>query len=107
MLRITSALGIAVLGLALLASSGISQQERKSKGQLPSGWGKLGLTKEQKTKIYAVQSEYRSKINDLEKQVVELRTQERRAMVKILTDEQKEKLKSLAIGETSPPRKEK
>ena len=41
----------------------------KLKGQLPANWGKLGLTDEQKQKVYKVQAEFKEKIADLEKQL--------------------------------------
>src|SRR5437764_6347478 len=57
-----------------------------ARGQLPQNWKALGLTDEQKTKVYSVQGKYRSRIADLERQIKELRAQERRDLEKILTD---------------------
>ena len=70
----------------------------KVKGQLPSGWSKLKLTQEQKLKVYKVQQEYKVKIDELKKQITALQGKQRAEMVSVLTPEQKEKLKNLAIG---------
>jgi Spy/CpxP family protein refolding chaperone len=69
----------------------------KSKGTLPQGWKKLGLTDAQVQEIYKVHSKYRTKIDELELQVRELRQQERTEEYKVLTDAQKARLKE--IGE--------
>jgi Spy/CpxP family protein refolding chaperone len=96
--------GVAILGLALLVGSGASQGTKKSTASLPSGWGKLGLSKEQKTKIYAIRGEYKVKIADLEQQLTELRSEETRKMVAVLSADQKDKLRKLAVGESTTPR---
>jgi hypothetical protein len=107
MKRGVMAVGIAMLGFALLVGVGSSQGPKKSAGQLPSGWGKIGLSKEQKTKIYAIQGDYKMKIADLEKQLKDLKAEERRKMVAVLTEEQKDTLRKQQIGESTTPRKEK
>jgi TolA-binding protein len=50
----------------------------RMRGQLPQNWGKLGLTDEQKQKVYKVQNEFRPKIEALQRQISELRDQERK-----------------------------
>jgi Spy/CpxP family protein refolding chaperone len=107
MLRLTSVVGVAVLGLALLVGAGTSQGPKKSIGQIPSGWKKLSLTKEQEVKIRAISVEFRGKIRDLEKQIDELKAEEKRKQVQVLTEDQKDKLRKLATGESTTPRKEK
>jgi Spy/CpxP family protein refolding chaperone len=67
----------------------------KTKGLLPQGWKKLGLTDAQVQDIYKVHSKYRTKIDELEQQVRELRQQERTEEYKLLTDAQKARLKEL------------
>jgi len=49
----------------------------------------------------------KTKIEDLEKQLTELKAEERRKMVAVLTADQKDKLRKLATGEDTSPRKEK
>jgi Spy/CpxP family protein refolding chaperone len=67
----------------------------KAKGQLPQGWKKLGLTDSQVQDIYKIHSKYRTKIDELEQQIRELRQLERTEEYKVLTDAQKARLKEL------------
>ena len=68
---------------------------KKAKGTLPAGWKKLDLTAKQKDAIYTVMGTYKTKIKALEMQIKELKDEEHREMVKLLTDAQK---KQLAAG---------
>jgi hypothetical protein len=65
------------------------------KGQLPPGWKSIGLTDSQKAQLYTIQGNYRSKIDDLEQKIRELRQQERAEELKVLTDAQKARLKEI------------
>ena len=87
-------------GLVLLSNNGLLGQEKKDKvkGQLPPNWGKLELTAEQKSEIYKIQSKFKGELKKLKEQEMELRAEEKRQMVKILTPVQKKKLEELAIG---------
>ena len=60
---------------------------------------KLDLSKDQITKIYEVQGKYKAKIKGLQDQIAAMQTEERAAMVNVLTDPQKELLRKLATGE--------
>jgi Spy/CpxP family protein refolding chaperone len=81
----------------------------KMRGQLPQGWGKLGLSDEQKQKIYSAQSKFREKIDGLQKQIADLRDQEKKDMESVLTDAQKTRLREImsnrAPAEAKPPEK--
>ena len=68
-----------VMFVAFLASNLLQGQDTpaKIKGMLPPNWGKLGLSDEQKQKVYKVQADYGEKIAGLEKQVKDLKSQER------------------------------
>ncbi len=113
MYRLSALVGMAFLGAALVVGVGVSQdkKDKKVKGILPPGWKKLELDKAQIQKIYEVQTKFRAKIKSLEDQLKELKTEERAEMVKVLTDEQKELLRKLTIGEPKdkkkPPEKDK
>src|SRR5579871_6639630 len=61
----------------------------KARGQLPQYWRQLGLSDDQRKKVYEVQTTYKSRLEALEKQVKELRDQERKELEKVLTAEQK------------------
>ena len=93
MFRLSVLAGIKILGLALLVGNESSQGPRESAGQLPSGWSELGLSKEQSTKIQAIQRECKMKIAEVERQLKELQAEERRRMVAVLTSDQKESLR--------------
>jgi hypothetical protein len=98
--------GVVLMGLTLMVGAGLSG-EKKIKGQLPPGWKKLDLSKEQVLKIYTIQGQYRSKIRMLEEQLKELREQERGEMFKVLTKDQKEKARKILLGESTTSPKEK
>jgi len=98
---------VGVLALVLLAGGLLQGQEKKDdkkdtptkiKGVLPANWGKLGLTDEQKQKVYKVQAEYKDKIADLDKQIKELKDKEKSEMAKVLSDEQKKRLNEILTG---------
>jgi hypothetical protein len=100
MYRFSVVVGAVLLALALVAGVSTSQEKKdKVKGQLPPGWKKLDLSKDQVSKIYEVQTKYRGKIKGLQEQIAELQTEERAAMVSVLTEPQKELLRKLATGE--------
>ncbi len=107
MLRPRAILGM--LAVALLMGGWLhgedTKDDKKVKGQLPQNWGKLGLTDEQKQKIYKVQTEYRDKIFDLEKQIKELRERERGEMEKVLSDEQKKRLREILSSKAPDDKK--
>jgi hypothetical protein len=93
MFRLGTLVGITILGSALLVGNESSQAPRESAGRLPSGWSELGLSTEQRTKIQAIQGECKMKIAEVEGQLKELRAEERRKMVAVLTGDQKETLR--------------
>ncbi len=65
------------------------------KGKLPADWKKLGLTDAQTKDIYAIEADYGPKIEDLENQVKKLKDERFEKMVKVLTPEQKARLKDI------------
>src|SRR5262249_39445991 len=67
----------------------------KGKGSLPTYWKSIGLSDEQKTKIFSIRGEYRTKIDALRQQIVQLEKQERGELEKVLTDDQKKQLKKI------------
>src|SRR5436189_791967 len=94
MQRVSVLVGSVFLALAFVAGVGTSQDKKdKVKGQLPPGWKKLELSKDQITKIYDVQGKYKAKIKGLQDLIAELQTEERAAMVNVRTERQKEILR--------------
>jgi flagellar motility protein MotE (MotC chaperone) len=67
----------------------------KAKGQLPTYWGQLGLSEEQKQKVYKLQGKYNDEIDKLELQIKELKAKMSEERGKILTGEQKKRLEEI------------
>ncbi len=91
---------------ALTVGGALLGQDRRDsvprgRGALPAMWSKLGLTDEQKQNIYAVQGEYRAKIDALQRQIRQLQRQERGEMEKVLTDAQRARLRELIAEKVS------
>lgn len=90
-------MGVVVLALALLVPG--SAQDKKDdppvklKGTLPSGYGKLKLSDQQKQKIYKIQADYKTKLDDLEKQKQKLQRDRKKAYEAVLTKEQLQQLR--------------
>ena len=113
MMRSCIAAGIVLLAVVFVAGPGTGGGVKKSKGSLPIGWKKLDLSKEQEAKIRGISADYQMKIKALYKQIDDLKDQEKTAQVKVLSEEQKDKLRKLVLGETpakdkkNPPPKDK
>lgn len=74
-----------------------SSERRKARGRLPNYYGQIGLSEEQRTQIYGIQSKYRMQLQDLQKQINELRQKQDAEISAVLTKEQSAKLeKTLA-----------
>jgi Spy/CpxP family protein refolding chaperone len=103
MFRLSVAASCAVVAIALLVTDrGLSQGDKKdpapkAKGQLPTYWKNLGLTDDQKQKVYATRASYGGKIEALTQQVKELKSKEKADLEKILTDDQKAALLRLLL----------
>lgn len=92
---------VALFGLITVGTI-VGQEKGKAKGQLPQGWTKLGLSDEQKQKVYDIHAKHKAKIDDLEKQIQQVKEQQRKEELAVLTDAQKKKLKDMLsekIGE--------
>jgi hypothetical protein len=87
--------------LALLCLGGpISGEEPKGrKPTLPSKWGKLGLSEEQRQKVRSIRTDYASRIDALRKQIAALEKEEKAELYKVLTDGQKTRLRELQTSE--------
>ena len=70
----------------------------KVKNRLPNNFGKLGLSDEQRDKIYAIQAQRQVEIDKLEKQLEVLRNQEDAEVQAVLTKEQQTKLGELTAA---------
>jgi Spy/CpxP family protein refolding chaperone len=103
MFRLSAVLGMAILGTALLVGTGASQDTgktpSKTKSYLPTGWKDLGLSKEQGFEISKIHAKYKDKVKVLEEEIKAAKVLEKQEMVKLLTADQKDKLRKLAVGE--------
>jgi hypothetical protein len=66
-----------------------------AKHSLPQGWKALGLSDDQKKKIYAIEDEYEPKIAALKKQIETLQTEEKGKKYEVLSEDQKKRLKEI------------
>ena len=91
--------------LVLLSSDGVLSQDKKDKtpakikGQLPPGWGDLGLSAAQKEEVYKINADYREKIQKLQDEMDKLRAEQNKKRLTVLTDEQRKKLRDTVGGE--------
>ena len=89
---------------------------------MPANWGKIGLSDDQKKKVYAVQDKYETEIKDLQKKLIELKAKQLTESEAVLTAAQKQllqehteaskkkaadKKKDAAKGEGDKPKSEK
>ena len=91
------------LGTQLSVESTVGQEKAASKpapakvakkpsGRLPPHYGKLGISGEQRKKIYGIQNGYKTQIADLQKQIDALKAKQNTEVAAVLTPDQKKKL---------------
>jgi hypothetical protein len=103
---IRMAVRMAVLVIVFAGSNWLLADDAKKdppsvKRTLPPGFNKLGLSEQQKQKVFATRAEYRTKIDELRKQIQDLEAKERGELQTILTDAQKARLKEV-LAEKPP-----
>ena len=76
-------------------SKAAKKGDDKIRGRLPNNFAKVGLSEEQRTRIYMIQAKYDSDIEKLEKQLAELKAKEKLDVHSVLNEEQKKKLAEL------------
>ena len=70
----------------------------RAKGYLPQNWSKLGLTDEQRQKVYQIQGKYNEEIDKLEVRIRELKDKMARERLEVLSPEQKKRLEDIIRG---------
>src|SRR5215831_10635447 len=98
MVRLSMVTGFLVLLVALAAGAGQSgdskkDQPKKKQVGIPQGWGKIGLSDEQKKKIRATRMSYAAKIDALLEQIDRLREEDIQECLKLLTEDQRAQLR--------------
>lgn len=69
-----------------------AKKEAKSDNQLPANYGKIGLTDEQRKKIYAIQDAHEKELKELQKKLADLRAKMQGECEAVLTTKQRELL---------------
>ena len=64
-------------------------EARAKTGRVPNGYGQIGLTRDQKERIYGIQAAYSERIKQLEEELETLRTEQVVQIKNVLTDTQK------------------
>ncbi len=64
----------------------------RAKGILPSGWREIGLTDDQRQKVYTIDAKYDEEIDKLTLKIKELKEKKRKEQLDVLTMEQKKRL---------------
>lgn len=62
--------------------------------RLPANYAKIGLSEDQKKKIYDVQNKFEAQIDTLEKQIVDLKAKQKAEVESVLTPEQHKALQT-------------
>jgi Spy/CpxP family protein refolding chaperone len=96
---------LAGLMTPIVIAQGKDAPSGKMRGTLPQNWGKLGLTDEQKQKIYEIQGKVRVKVDELKAKIKDLQDEERKDMEKILTDAQRARLREIIAGKAPGEKK--
>jgi hypothetical protein len=87
----------ALLGIVSGSSFG-DDKDAPVKGRLPTYWNKLGLSEDQKLKVFKVQTDFHDKTIALEKQLKDLKEKEKGELEQILSDEQKKRLREMLLS---------
>lgn len=102
-----SALMVGLFALAFVVTVGLDsgthgqepkqppKVEPKAKGQLPMNWGALGLSADQKDKVYKLQAKYNADIDKLEEEIKTLKAKLAKERLDILTADQKKNLEEI------------
>ncbi|REJ86364.1 MAG: hypothetical protein DWQ34_27580 [Planctomycetota bacterium] len=77
------------------AAAAEEAEESQPRGRLPNHFGKIGVSEEQRLKIYGIQADYNAQVDELLAQVEELRGERDAAIEAVLTPGQRERLKEL------------
>lgn len=71
-----------------------AKKAAKPEGRLPANYAKIGVSDEQRKKIYEIQGKYDKDIAALQKQIADLKAKEHAEVEAVLTPDQKKALQS-------------
>src|SRR3954467_14060449 len=96
------AAGAGLAAVLLIAAASLHAQEPKAKSKpaakgdpsrrVPDYFGQIGLTEEQRESIYKIQGKHQARIDELEKEIDDLRAKSLGECEAVLTDMQKQML---------------
>ena len=81
--------------VALVQKEAKKKKRKKARGRLPFYYGRVGISSEQRKTIYSIQALYRDKLEELQKQLLDMRAKRDKEIHDVLDEEQKAKLKKL------------
>ncbi|MGC1272092.1 MAG: hypothetical protein WBC44_00185 [Planctomycetaceae bacterium] len=64
-------------------------EARAKRGRVPNGYGKLGLTRDQKERIYGIQAAYAERVKELTAELEQLKDEQGLQIKDVLSDVQK------------------
>lgn len=64
-------------------------EARAKTGRVPNGYGQIGLTREQRERIYGIQAAYSERIKEIEAELEQLKAEQVVQIKNVLTDSQK------------------
>jgi len=96
MLLLSLAVAFAAVERPSLGAEGKVMKKVRAKGRLPNYYDQV-VTDEQREKIYAIQEEYKAKIDPLEEQVKALKKEQDAKIAAVLSPEQKKKVDEAAV----------
>jgi Spy/CpxP family protein refolding chaperone len=65
---------------------------RAKSGRVPNGYGQLGLTQQQRERIYGIQAAYSERIKELEAEIEALKAEQSEQIKNVLTDAQRQQI---------------
>jgi hypothetical protein len=100
MFRLCVSVVSVLLLVALATGPGHSGDTKKDPiiKKLPANWKKLGLSDEQKQKVYVIRGSFGAKMDVLREQLEKLKKQEQTELLSVLTEEQKTLLRKILAG---------
>ena len=72
-----------------------AKKPAKQRGRLPNFYGQIGLSDEQRDKVYGIQQQYRDQIRDLQQKLNELKDKQTAEIDAVLTPDQLKKVEEL------------
>jgi TolA-binding protein len=76
-------------------------EARAKSGRVPNGYGKLGLTRDQRERIYGIQAAYADRLKELEAEIAQLKDEQVLQMKDVLSESQRTQIESYEARTTA------